>query len=32
VVTRPTELGSLGLRRLEVMNNACIMKLAWEFY
>jgi hypothetical protein len=32
VVTRPKELGCLGLRRLEVMNNACIMKLAWEFY
>lgn len=28
---RPKKLGGLGLRNLEVMNKACLMKLNWNF-
>lgn len=30
VVTKPKNLGGLGIRRLDVVNKACIMKLGWE--
>jgi hypothetical protein len=26
----PKDLGSLGLRRLDIMNKVCLMKLGWE--
>jgi hypothetical protein len=29
-VAKPKELGGLGLRRLNVMNKACILKLCWK--
>jgi hypothetical protein len=30
MVTRPKRLGGLGLRKMETMNRACIMKMGWE--
>jgi len=30
VVTQPKHMGGLGLRRLDIMNKACLMKLGWE--
>ncbi|MCH82962.1 putative ribonuclease H protein [Trifolium medium] len=30
MVTKPKDCGGLGLRRLEVMNQACILKLSWK--
>jgi len=33
VVTRPEDVGGLGLRKLlTVMNQACLLKLAWGLY
>jgi hypothetical protein len=32
VVTTPKWLGGLGLRKLENMNKACILKLGWKVY
>lgn len=29
VVTKPKHLGGLGIRRLDVVNKACLMKLGW---
>jgi hypothetical protein len=29
-ITQPKRLGGLGLRRLDMMNKACIMKLGWN--
>jgi hypothetical protein len=29
-VTQPKALGGLGLRNLQIMNSACLMKLGWE--
>ncbi|MCH79475.1 putative ribonuclease H protein [Trifolium medium] len=31
VVTRPKRFGGLGLRRLDIMNQACLLKLGWKF-
>jgi hypothetical protein len=30
MVTKPKDCGGLGLRRLDVMNQACILKLSWK--
>ncbi|CAJ2653650.1 unnamed protein product [Trifolium pratense] len=30
IATKPKSLGGLGLRRLDVMNRACLMKLGWD--
>ncbi|GAU13938.1 hypothetical protein TSUD_262650 [Trifolium subterraneum] len=30
MVTRPKWMGGLGLRKLEVMNQACLLKLGWK--
>jgi hypothetical protein len=30
-VTMPKELGGLGMRRLDEMNKACLLKLGWKF-
>ncbi|GAU26489.1 hypothetical protein TSUD_361220 [Trifolium subterraneum] len=30
-VTRPKRFGGLGLRRLDTMNQACLLKLGWKF-
>lgn len=30
VVTTPKRMGGLGLRRLNVMNQACLLKLGWK--
>lgn len=32
VVARPEDVGGLGLRNLTVMNQACLLKLAWGSY
>ncbi|KAK2422286.1 Polynucleotidyl transferase, ribonuclease H superfamily protein [Trifolium repens] len=32
IVTTPKRLGGLGLRRLDIMNQACLLKLGWKMY
>lgn len=32
VITLPKFLGGLGIRRLNVMNNACILKFNWVIH
>jgi hypothetical protein len=32
MITKPKELGGLGLRRLDIMNQACLLKLGWKFF
>jgi hypothetical protein len=32
VVTTPKRMGGLGLRRLDVMNQACLLKLGWKIH
>lgn len=31
-VNRANEEGGIGLRRLDMMNKACIIKLGWKMY
>ncbi|PNY01103.1 ribonuclease H [Trifolium pratense] len=31
-ITKPKEVGGLGLRNLHIMNVACLMKLSWELH
>ncbi|MCH79377.1 putative non-LTR retroelement reverse transcriptase [Trifolium medium] len=32
MVTKPKYLGGLGLRKLDIMNKACLLKLGWKLY